>query len=490
MTLMCAFNKKIAEELDKRIASPEGFKHAGSEQQEQIWWACEHGPADENIVIIARAGTGKTTTLVEGVRRAPESKTGATAKTLHAVGYEVVRRYWEDIRVNKDDRRQLNRADALAEQVCGPRTPDAIKRLVSKLHSKGREITPHARTLGQLTGLMEQFELEPDEQWEGTEFNAEFVEERALAAMELAATVKPVATGIDFSDMIFLPVRNRWLTKTYDLVVVDEAQDMTVAQLEIAQGICRGRIIVIGDDRQAVYGFRGADSGSLGRLQGELNARQFSLTTTYRCGKAIVALAQTLVPDFVAGPGNPEGEVTSLAEVDLTKTAGPGCFILSRLNAPLVSTAMALLRAGKRTRVAGRDIGAGLKTLIRKLNGKSIPDFLKRLASWEDQQVNRMIKAKREDRIEAIHDQADMLMSLAQDASSVTELNNRIDALFTDDGLGAAGLITCSSIHRSKGLEANTVYILESTLRDSTQEELNIKYVAITRAKTSLVFVR
>jgi hypothetical protein len=47
-----------------------------------------------------------------------------------------------------------------------------------------------------------------------------------------------------------------------------------------------------------------------GRTLGYLTAAtELGLTTTYRCGRGIVALAQTLVPDYQAHPGNPAGAV-------------------------------------------------------------------------------------------------------------------------------------------------------------------------------------
>ena len=94
-----------------------------------------------------------------------------------------------------------------------------------------------------------------------------------------------------------------------------------------------------------------------------------------------------------------------------------------------------------------------------------------------------------EAKIEAVLDQTDMMASLADGARSVVEIETRVEALFTDDGLGAAGMITCSSVHRAKGLEADRVFILKDTLRDHNQEEQNIAYVAITRAKRTLVWV-
>lgn len=491
-----------------------------SAQQEAInaWFSKDAPNADDHLIVRARAGCGKTTTILNGVKLAPERSIlicafskiiqeellrqlgpgfpHITAKTLHAVGFACVRRFRERIRVDFTS----ERADKLTDNVCGVGAPDAIKRLVSKLHTKGREIAPHAKVVGDLTSIMITFECEPDDQWSGTAFDARYIEQKALEAMELASQVRSGET-IDGSDMIYLPVRNHWLMPEYDLVVVDECQDMTTAQLEIAQGVLKpnGRIALVGDNRQAIFGFRGADSGSLDRLKNELNAAELGLTTTYRCGRSIVALAQAIVPDFEAGPNNPEGEVSSLALECLVHAAGPGDFILSRVNAPLVGTAMQLLRAGKRTRVAGRDIGAGLKALINKLKGKSVPDLLGKIESWcwrethrHEAQMSKATNGKKkaiQAKIEAVRDQADMMISLADGARNVNEVVERITGLFTDDGLGAAGMITCSSVHRAKGLEADRVFVLADTLRNTNEDEDNIRYVAFTRAKRSLVLV-
>jgi superfamily I DNA/RNA helicase len=488
-----------------------------SGQQDEIFGWFETGrdmfaqhDRNPNLVVRARAGTGKTTTILEGINRAPEknivlcafnkriadelatriTNPNAKAQTLHSLGFALVRKFWTGVRVGQGS----ERADSLAEKVCGVRAPDVVKRLVSKLHSKGREIAPHACAFGDLTELLYQFECEPDETWVKSGFDAAYVEKKALEAMELAASRKPVDTGIDFADMIFLPVRNGWMHRFAGLVVIDEAQDMTVAQLEIALGIVveGGRIAVVGDDRQAMYGFRGADSNSLDRLKTELRAIELPLTCTYRCGLNIVTEAARLVPDFT-GAATHIGCLKSMFQDEMLNFVVPGDFILSRTNAPLVSTAFALLRMGRRARIAGRDIGAGLKTLIRKL-GKGCKDvdcLISKIQIWQEREVRKFAIAKREAQIDKVNDQAETLMVICEEANSIADVEARIDGLFTDDGLGQAGVITCSSVHRAKGLEADTVYLLDYTLypRGVTQEEQNIEYVAITRAKHTFIRV-
>jgi superfamily I DNA/RNA helicase len=488
-----------------------------SRQQEDIFDVVVND--DGHLVIIARAGTGKTTTLLEAAARSnagrimicafnkrikqelelKNTNPRVTVKTLHGIGMAIVSRFWERIRICERGERER----ALTEHVCGGRVPDAIKGLISKLHTKGREIAPMARELGDLTELAIDFDCEPDPGWARDGFDLEFVERKALDAMERAAAVKPVDTGIDFADQIFLPVRNRWTSPQYDMVFVDEAQDMTVSQLEIARGICRGRLVLVGDDCQAIYGFRGADSQSLARLQAELQAVTRNLTTTYRCGRAIVAEAARLVPDFQAGPNNPEGEVIRVGYDRLLADAGPGDFVLSRKNAPLASVAMSFVRQQKRVKIAGKDIGAGLRAIVRKLAkgqaAKSIPALLEKIETWKEREQTRAASSNRPERADLIADQAETLTVLTDGVAGVAELMTRIDVLFTDDGLGAAGVITCSSVHKAKGLEADRVYVLRGTLYPTRgkkpmtaaelKEEQNMEYVAITRAKKTLVWV-
>lgn len=475
-----------------------------------------------NLVVRARAGTGKSTTIRAGIGRAPEGSRLVAAfntkikeeaakkfaeagdfttevKTLHGVGFACVRLYRDRIRVEE---RKGTRQDMLAERVCGAQAPDAIKRLVGKLLTKGREMAPLAQTPGDLLDIALEFECVPDETWAQAGFDLGYVEARALEAMAAAALVKS-GEEIDYADMLFLPVRNNWLQATYDLVVVDEAQDMNMTQLIIARGVCRGRFAIVGDDRQALYAFRGADSGSLDRLKTELDAQELGLTVTYRCAKAIVAEAAALVPDIQAAADAPDGEITALPSFEaLVAASAPHDFILSRTNAPLAKVAMAHIRAGKAVKIQGKDIGAGLKAVIRKLAtgpaANSIPALLQRLAKWEEREVDRVRKADRPEREEGIRDKAETLRVVCDGVSGVRELEARLDSLFSDNLNG--GAVICSSVHKAKGLEAERVFVLRPTLYPKmppgvkvsaarAREEQNIHYVAVTRAMRRLVWV-
>jgi len=462
-----------------------------------------------NLVVRARAGTGKTTTILEGINYATEDKIllaafskqiagelklklrnpKAEAKTLHSIGFGFVLRNWSNVRLDDD------RGTRLARMTLGPSAPDMMVRLVQRLAAKGKSMCPFP-TESQMVDIAYQFDLDPDEQWVDDGWTVEAIAIGAMRAMDLAATSRDGT--IDFDDMVFVPVRNKWVRPRYDLVLIDEAQDMNAVQIILALGVCKpnGRIGVIGDDRQAIYSFRGADSGSIDRLLTELKAVELGLTITYRCPKKIVALAQKLVPDYMAAPEAPEGEEAEVSLEKLHEMTEAGNFVLSRKNAPLAKVCLKLLRHGKRAMIEGKDVGAALVSLTKKIKGRSIPDFLEKLTKWEERQIKRLRatgKKAAEAKIEGVVDQAETLRSLAEGMASITELQTRITSLFTETPGGKADYIICSSVHKSKGLETDTVFILLETLypggrRD--REEENIHYVAMTRTKRKLVWVK
>jgi superfamily I DNA/RNA helicase len=462
----------------------------------------------QHLVVDAVAGSGKTTTLIEGVSRAPEQRplvcafnkriadtlnerlqhTLATAKTLHGLGYGVIRRQWKGMPVAEGSAR----ADQLTGAVVTADTPVPIRRLVSKLHTKAREMCPLDWDTDALVALALQFDCEPDEGWR--QYDLMYVVERAAEALAHAATVAPTrAVGIDFADMVYLPLVWNLTAREYDLVVVDEAQDMTLAQLELAERVSDGRICIVGDRHQAIYGFRGADIGSLNRLKQKLGATELPLSTTYRCAQSIVARAQRLVPHIQARPEAPEGTVTSAEYTQMLQEAQGGDFILSRLNAPLVSATLVLLRAGKRARMAGRDIGANINTLITKLlkvyPGMAIHELEDRVDRWERQTVQKYAERGLLNLVDQTHDTAAMIRALAEDTDSTKALFDKLYWLFTDSA--EEDQITLSSIHKAKGLERDRVWLLQESLyrREWSQAEANIEYVGITRAINDLRIV-
>src|SRR5262249_28740637 len=120
----------------------------------------------------------------------------------------------------------------------------------------------------------------------------------------------------------------------------------------------------------------------------------------------------------------------------------------------------------------------------------SIEDLAARLDEWEDKQLRKLERQfAGEAGRAAVKDKAACLRALIVAHDTVGTLTTAIDKLFSDTNPGTR--IVLSSVHRSKGLEAERVWIYEPGLMPSSndQQELNLLYVALTRAKSELYFV-
>lgn len=314
---------------------------------------------------------------------------------------------------------------------------------------------------------------------------------------------------MDFDDMVWLPVVNDFPVNRYDVLLVDEAQDLNRCQQALA--VKAGRhLALVGDVNQAIYGFAGADSESMERMQAELQASNYGcqvlpLNETRRCAKAIVAEAQQIVPEFFAHESNPEGIVrtakfSSENGANYASEVAEGDMLLCRVNAPLVSQAFRFIKLGRRAEILGRDIGKGLVSTVNKMKASSVPELVERLDKWfhaECEKENRKRNCS-EAKLIALQDRYDCLLCFTENRDSVDEVVKAIDALFTDNRNTRA--IKLASIHKAKGLEATRVFLLEppgATVPHpmaksawQIKQEWNLRYVAITRAINELVYVK
>jgi superfamily I DNA/RNA helicase len=495
-----------------------------SPQQNAVFAWFMRAAAAVALVVRARAGTGKTTTIVEAVNRFVASAFGrgrkvlvaafnkriqlelagrftspqVEVKTLHGLGFRFVSRAWPRVTVEKRRGRRLAEQALVAMKKATPR--DMVD-LVADLASKGKNCLPFAEQPSELIALGERFGFLPvDEQLAKDGYTDEVLTEAALRAMVLAAQPDTAErTEIDFDDMVFVPLRANQARAWFDMVVVDEAQDMNPAQLELARRACKpnGRLIYVGDDRQAIYGFRGADGDILDRAIDDLNADELPLTVTYRCAQKIVAAAQQLVPDYEGVPEAGDGVVRDVGFEHLVAQAQEGDFVLSRKNAPLARICLRFLAAGKRAKIEGRgDIGPQLLATIRKMPGASLTARLEALGAYTEAEVAKALLKEDESRAETLRDTYDTLHALSDGLATLAELEARIEALFAEaEDDGVARRVVLSSVHKAKGLEADRVFVLADTLYPgkggrARPEEANIHYVAITRAKRELVMVR
>jgi hypothetical protein len=492
----------------KSVELPEGV--VGSPEQETIWNALAN--SDDHVVVKALAGTGKSFTCRVGMGVLPKSARilylafnkqivrefeegapdNATVCTLNSIGFRTVKSAFPGVLV--DDSK--------------------VKNLITELCPPGRLTNEDYREMLSVTQRL--VELAQGYLLDGTNPNAllDIAERHEVelgghqdAALELVPQVllsSRERTGVvSYNDQLWLPVVLNLPTRKYDVIFVDEAQDLNRVQHALVLRLLApgGRVVVVGDDHQAIYGFRGSDVNSIDNfcklLEGtHKRIQQLPLTVTRRCPKAVVTKAQQYVPSIQALPEAKHGNVETVSESRAEALLSPGDMMVCRCNAPLLSVAFRLVRRGMKAVVRGRDIGQGLVTLVQKLQATDVNDLLIKVDAWVAKETAKVAGTNREETaVQLISDKAECVRVLAEDADSVTDLIARINTLFESGDASSRNAVVMSSIHRAKGLEAERVFWLNPEIEcKSSQEwqrrqETNLRYVAVTRAKDTLFLV-
>jgi superfamily I DNA/RNA helicase len=183
----------------------------------------------------------------------------------------------------------------------------------------------------------------------------------------------------------------------------------------------------------------------------------------------------------------------------------PNDMVLCRKAAPLVGLCLKLIEQGITAIVKGKDIAEDLKNIVEGANTKNIGEVLEYLESEKQKVVNIVREQRKCSEADAKNsakyinflDRCKCIENICQySIKSTTQLKSYIDKIFSDDNIKNA--VTLSTAHKSKGLEANRVIILlpdKLPLKYPRQQpwelkqEMNLKYVALTRAKKELIFV-
>jgi DNA helicase II / ATP-dependent DNA helicase PcrA len=320
----------------------------------------------------------------------------------------------------------------------------------------------------------------------------------------LARSIETSQRVIDFDDQLYMPVIAQVPFEKFDVVLLDEAQDVNAMQIEIVTRLLApgGRVIAVGDRHQAIYGFRGAMSQSMDHIGDLFKCQPLPLSVSYRCPKKVIDVAQQYVKHIEAFEGAVDGlverhdgdegyDIRLLRQQDV---------ILCRLNAPLVSLAFALIRQKVACRVLGRDIANGLVALVKRLKAHSVEELLTALSAYLKRDAIRHEKdpaalSRSQDKVSTLHVFIDELAP----TDTVQRLIFNIEGMFQDVQPGQqAQMLTLSTVHKAKGLEWDRVFILDAAelmplpwARPGWQQdqEFNLIYVAVTRAKRELRFI-
>lgn len=490
-----------------------------SKYQQDIFDFIQHG--NGNSVINALAGSGKTSTIVNAVKLIPstcnalfiafnkeivkelEKKLAGVknvqVKTLHSLGLLMIRRnLGTNIEIDeykyrtfiKKNIKQLSSAD--------------FDKMTTKLI---QQYTDNVIQLCDL-GRYNLAQCEKDLLQVSARHDIPIIDDECNAVLNVMKWGRENTTSIDFTDMVWLPYELTLnpIGLQYDYIFIDECQDLNAAQRELfLRCFRRGtRFIAVGDKKQAIYSFAGADAESFAKLQNLPNTTTLPLPISYRCPKKVVNLANQFVDTMECREGAPDGEIVHNVSI---KDIHDGDMVLCRTKMPLIKLYMRYLRMGVKSYVRGQDIGLNLLRMVDKteqivLNVSLQKDgvfarlyddlfeernrlMIKRGMDLEDATLSNQIMNK--------YDSIKALEILAEGLISARDLHDRIENVFAESADG----VCLSTIHKAKGLEANNVYILCKTLMPSRlatqdwekEQEQNLMYVAYTRAKYKLGFV-
>jgi superfamily I DNA/RNA helicase len=542
-------------------------------EQERIFDFVRQG--DGHGIIDAVAGAGKTTTIMECTRFAanPErvlfcafnnsiareigrkfkerGMDAVTVQTIHSLGLRILRensdyasrlelkehKYAKLYRGEEMQTKlsphikalcELNNLNPAAAKSGDSRQSFAIKNLLYRIQRRLLDINQkHRATLNgpgfeDFVSLVEHFGIFTPNEEKSKTFREELEVYYAAHRLLLTAGTELAARSylIDFTDMIYLPfVWKLNATTKFDWIFIDECQDLSKAQFAVAAkyGKEGSRVLAVGDPRQSIYGFTGADVDSFSRVARMTRATELPLTTCFRCPTRVIGLAREIRSDIV-GAKEEAGTVESITVDQVVALAQPGDLIISRLRAPLLVLIFDFIDQDVKVRVAEDEaqefIGElnslfkqdelqasikrryrgfeALKDLVLQRNRWVIRQNAAKIAKVTDREV--FLESENgylEKRLDFLHKKWELWQ---KKTTTISRLLERIKEYVSAKG----NAIRLSTIHRAKGLEEDRVFIVDydklpmgrPQQKDWEKvQEINLKYVAITRARQALYLV-
>lgn len=484
-----------------------------------------------SAIVIAVAGSGKTTTLVQAVNYVPVTERAiflafnkkiveelsrklpahVPARTTHSLAFAALSQTDRRLQVppDVDDWQRKIIRDLL------PVPEMKLRGQIVKLLglAKAHGVVPAAVPKGKATGVVE----DTPEFWSdlienhSIDFASKWEEETSISRVKelLAMAIDCRDRMVNFDDMLYLAIVYGLAFPKFDRLFIDEAQDLNLVQHELIRRVItpQSSVIAVGDPAQAIYGFRGAMNNSMERLKELLGATELPLSICYRCSKNVVMEAKRLVPYIEYAPDADAGIVRhGISPADSLSEFTPDAVVLCPFNAPLIAAAYALIGNRVPCRVLGRDLGQGLIKLVQRFQrggALTVADVETALKEYFLSEYERLLDEPR--RREALIDRCETLkvfLRVLPATEKAERVREEIDHLFVESN---TGMLTLSTIHKGKGLEWPKVFLLDSDFLISKArivdgkpiplldweitQRRNSLYVAITRARIELVYI-
>jgi len=328
--------------------------------------------------------------------------------------------------------------------------------------------------------------------WEYTCDHFHFDRKLISLAKPVLKKAKADTTQISGEDMLQYPIDNGWKTKKFDVVLVDECQDLNPQQLAFLDCIPTDRIVFVGDAFQAIYGFRGSDPYAIKNIINKYNPKEYDMTQSFRCPNEVIDEIKHIVPNvYSAKNGGSSTKVKPLAA-----RYEDECFILSRTNNNLFKLAYKFIKNNDHFSIGTKFIKQ-LKTDLAKVckNCKTLEDIRKNTIRDYDKELKKATRCGWS--TNNIENKYDGLLYIIDSAEEVKDIPRFLKSLILHSNSSSKRKLM--TIHGAKGLECEVVYFIKPSQCNMYKQkakskwerlqEDNLYYVACTRALNHLVFV-
>lgn len=299
-------------------------------------------------------------------------------------------------------------------------------------------------------------------------------------------------TCYDFNDMMRMPIIHNLMDNGYkpEVLLVDECQDLSYYQFMFIKNILKNgaRVIAVGDDKQGIYGFRGADGDALNVVQSLCKAKRLPLSISYRCKSNIVDYVidrfEKSNDDDLPIEANADGgkvveaagrkedpyALKLLVDNDIT-------FVVSPKNKHIIFIWFTLLEEyGLPSSLKGTKITNMLTKIFKDLKSNGVV--------YANAEKSLRLKMASEDETEADNAaSAYRFLTMQRKIRDYDSLLKLITSLDKD----TKSKIHLHTVHSAKGLEAEKVFLVDDFF--ASDQKANMEYVACTRASDLLIIV-
>ena len=308
-------------------------------------------------------------------------------------------------------------------------------------------------------------------------------------------------------------VEQRRIAKS--VLVIDEAQDMDADAARLVNALRAAnenmRVVAVGDDDQNIFGFRGSDSRHLQRLSAEPGAKLYEMVENFRSAAMVVAFANAFARTIPcrmkksilrSSAGSAEGSVRLVAhsaadfetavvdDWERERIHGTAC-IMTTTNDEALRVFSCLVQKGVKARLIQSNDGFNLADLaeFRYFRRQTMRQEGASVISTELWNEARTRLCERYSGSACLNDCLALLDAFA--ATAQIRYKSDFDeflaeAKIEDFGSDGNGTVVVSTIHKSKGREYDSVYMMLNGSGQITDERRRAIYVGITRAKKAL----